>query len=782
MTNYVLRPGMHVLYGGREHVIEQRLPDNSFRLKDLATSQCTAVANESLVDGVFEGQVELLGPGREYVLVKEHKEKTRVGDLTALADDDPRKKAAKRRLAYVEGMKEWGQVKFTKEFLRPVIEKVGTALGEMPHDEFKCHTKAEQAELKKAGVRVQPSPASLFRWYTDYEKAGGDIRALVPAFKSQGNFTRKISDDEEKTEAVLRLIEKVIDEEYMTEERPSVQDCWDSLVALIVKENKRREEEEEDKLPRPHIVTLYRIINKIPKYERDLARHGKRIADNNHRANKQGPRPTRPLERVEADDTKLDLFVIDDKTMMPYGRPWLIALIDVYTKMILGFYLSFVPPSYLSVMQCLLHAIRPKTYVRDTYPDIKHTWDAYGMPRLLVVDNAKHWICADFDEACQQLDIETQYCPVRHPWFKTSIERWLGTQNRTLHALPGTTFSNIVEREDYDPQKHAVISLELLEKIIHKWIIDIYQRRKHRGIKDVPVRLWTIGTEKFPPTLPPSAAELEVLLGHIEWHVVSKSGIEMFGLFYNSDRLIPIRTALKKGEKVKVKYDPMDISVVYVHDEHNGRYIAVPAVDQEYTKGLTLWQHEVIKNHARKVADEYVKIEDLCLAKAEIKEEVRRAAKALRRQGTNVRLGRWLEDEKAGERRSSERESGVAGGEGKAQSQKGRAVHAATADGNPARGISDFGDTSEPSSAGHTEPPDRVPGIAAQTHPGSNKTKPSRAQKRRTSGGAVRGKAAGKVSPKQEQSKQPRRTERGRAHSGSKRDESAWGFDFAQPK
>jgi putative transposase len=780
MTNYVLRPGMHVLYGGREHIIEQRLPDNSFRLKDLATSQCTAVANESLVDGVFEGQVELLGPGREYVLVKEHKEKTRVCDLTALADDDPRKKAAKRRLAYVEGMKERGQVKFTKEFLRPVIEKVGAVLGEMPHDEFKRHTKAEQAELKKAGVRVQPSPASLFRWYTDYEKAGGDIRALVPAFKSQGNFTRKISDDEEKTEAVLRLIEKVKDEEYMTEERPSVQDCWESLVALIVKENRRREEE--DKLPRPHIVTLYRIINKIPKYERDLARHGKRIADNNHRANKQGPRPTRPLERVEADDTKLDMFVIDDETMMPYGRPWLIALIDVYTKMILGFYLSFVPPSYLSVMQCLLHAIRPKTYVRDKYPDIKHTWDAYGMPRLLVVDNAKHWICADFDEACQQLDIETQYCPVRHPWYKTSIERWLGTKNRTLHALPGTTFSNIFEREDYDPRKHAVISLKLLEKIIHKWIIDIYQRRKHRGIKDVPVRVWTIGTEKFPPALPPSSAELEVLLGHIEWRGVSNSGIEMFCLFYNSDRLPPIRSALKKGQKVKVKYDPMDISVIYVYDEHNGRYIAVPAVDQEYTKGLTLWQHEVIKKHASNLADEYVDIEELCEAKASIKEEVRKAAKILRKHSTNVKLGRWLEDEKAAERRSSERDSGKAGSERKAQSKKGETGRAAAADGNPASGISDFGDASEPSSAERTKTSDPVPDAAAQPRPGSDKTRTPRGQKRGASGGGVRGKSAGKASPKQEQPKPARRPERGRAHSGRKRDESAWGFDFVQPK
>ncbi|HEV2864650.1 MAG TPA: Mu transposase C-terminal domain-containing protein [Pyrinomonadaceae bacterium] len=781
MTSYVLRPGMHLLYGGREHIIEQRLPDRSFQLKDLATNQYTAVTEGALVDGLFnEGQVELLGAGREYAYVKERSEKTRVGDLTALADDDPRKKAAKRRLAYVEGMKERGEVKFTKEFLRPVIEKVGATLGEMPHDEFKRRTKAEQAELKKAGVRVQPSPASLFRWYTDYEKAGGDIRALVPAFKSQGNSTRKISDDEEKQEAVLRLIEKVLEDEYMTLERPSVQECWESLVALIAKENRGREDED-DKLPIPHIVTLYRIINKIPKYERDLARYGQRIADNNHRANKQGPRPTRPLERVEADDTKLDMFVIDEETMLPYGRPWLIALIDVYTKMILGFYLSFVPPSYLSVMQCLLHAIRPKTYVRDKYPDIKHTWDTYGLPRQLVVDNAKHWICADFDEACQQLDIETQYCPVRHPWYKTSIERWIGTKNRTLHALPGTTFSNIFEREDYDPRKHAVISLELLEKIIHKWIIDIYQRRKHRGINDVPVRLWTVGTEKFPPALPPSAAELEVLLGHIEWRVVSKSGVEMFGLFYNSDRLIPVRSALKKGEKVKVKYDPMDISVIYVYDEHNGRHIAVPAVDQEYTKGLTLWQHEVIKRQASKRADAVVDIVGLCLAKAEIKEEVRKAAKALRKHGTNVRLARWSQDEKAGERRSSERESGVAGGKREARGKSVRAGRSASTDSNPARGISDFGDASEPSSAGRDETADRVAGVAAQPRPGSAKTKLPRGRKRGASSDGGRSKSTRKTSLKQEQP-EPRQPERSRARSGRKRDKSGWGFDFVQSK
>jgi hypothetical protein len=31
------------------------------------------------------------------------------------------------------------------------------------------------------------------------------------------------------------------------------------------------------------------------------------------------------LERVEIDHTKLDLFVVDQKTNLPIGRPWLTA-------------------------------------------------------------------------------------------------------------------------------------------------------------------------------------------------------------------------------------------------------------------------------------------------------------------------------------------------------------------------------------------------------------------------------------------------------------------------
>jgi putative transposase len=355
----------------------------------------------------------------------------------------------------------------------------------------------------------------------------------------------------------------------------------------------------------------------------DSAREGKKYADEKHREYGRGPRPSRPLERVECDHTKVDMMVIDEKTRLPLGRPWLTVIIDVYTKMILGIYLSFHRPGSLSATQCLLHAIRPKAYVKTLYPKVKHDWPTYGLPEEIVVDNAKEFLGDNFRDACWQLGIDVNNSPPGCAWYRPSVERWFGTLNKSLlHELPGTTFSNIFEKKDYDPQKHAVISLDRLLEIIHIWIIDIYHQRVHKGIRDVPHRRWTNAVVENPPNLPPSSDDLRVLLGFVEHRSVSRSGIELFTLLYNCGELNLIRRGLSEGEKVMVKYDPTDLSTIYVWDTFNGRFIAVPALDQEYTRGLTIWQHHVIRRYARRLVQEYVDIVALCQAKAIIQEIV----------------------------------------------------------------------------------------------------------------------------------------------------------------
>ena len=70
---------------------------------------------------------------------------------------------------------------------------------------------------------------------------------------------------------------------------------------------------------------------------------------------------TRPLEVVQIDHTLSDIIVVDEETRAVVGRPWLTLAIDVFSRMVCGFYLSFDPPSRNAVGLCLLHAVFDKT-------------------------------------------------------------------------------------------------------------------------------------------------------------------------------------------------------------------------------------------------------------------------------------------------------------------------------------------------------------------------------------------------------------------------------------
>jgi putative transposase len=56
----------------------------------------------------------------------------------------------------------------------------------------------------------------------------------------------------------------------------------------------------------------------------------------------------------------MDIIVVDEVERKPLGRPWLTVVIDVATRMIAGYYLSFDHPSSSSVALALSRAVLPK--------------------------------------------------------------------------------------------------------------------------------------------------------------------------------------------------------------------------------------------------------------------------------------------------------------------------------------------------------------------------------------------------------------------------------------
>lgn len=667
--------GVHILRRGREYAIDGRIRNRDLRIKDIATDECLTVKESDLISDLFDGELEFLIMRERSARVNRRSLEFVIEDLSLLDDSDPVKKKKKEKLKketlrkhrYVSEVMTQGVRKLTPQSLRPIIDKVKNETND-------------------------PSPPSwltLRRWVKDFMASGEDIRILVPRGSRKGNRKRKFGyrhkktalpkskrkftpEDYERAEAAKDIVESAIDHVYMNDQRLPIEAVVEEIEARINEDNRHRPRN--DQLPMPDRSSIFDAVNARPLYDRDLARYGERFADARHKKVGTGPRPKRPLELVQIDSTTLDLFVVDPETGMPIGRPTFFASICVCTKMMTGYHLSFNDTGYLAVMQCLLHAIKPKTYVKERYPNIKNDWNCYGLMEVLKVDNAMAFHGESLEDAALQLGFLIDYAPIATPWYKAPIERYIGTKNRQMHRLPGTTFSDIFQKKGYDPLKHAVISINTLHEILHVFAIDIYPRQLHRGINDVPARLWDELIQKYPPALPPKVADLKVLLGHIEWRTIQRTGIEIDGLYYRSDDLSALRSRMmnkngKAEKKVKVKKNPEDLSMIHVQDEFNGRYIPVPAEDQEYTKGLTQFQHDVIRNFARERAKNYVKREDLISAKKYIKQLVLDEWNSGKRKARGLRSARFLNHgSSSGEDMNGDKQRGhvSAGSEGQA--------------------------------------------------------------------------------------------------------------------
>lgn len=462
-------------------------------------------------------------------------------------------------------------------------------------------------ELKLEGVNIEP--LTLRRWLYAFLDSGQDITSLVPNTLQRGTGTRLSPEIE-------MVIDHCIDTVYAKRERITAKDLHAKVLVEIDKKNRFREERDKMELPSYNTITR-RIKDRDPNQMMEK-REGEKYAFDKLGSVAVLQKPKQPFDVLEIDHTKMDLFVVDDETGLPLGRPWLTLAIDKTTGAIAGIYVAFHSPSYVSVMKCLLHAMTPKTYVKELYPDIKNEWDMFGVPKVLRMDNGKEFQSRSLKDTCAQLGIIPDYCPPRKPWYKGTVERTFRTINQQLlHKTPGTTFSNVMDKKDYNPEKNAIVGYHTFLKLLHQWVIDEYLQQIHRGVKGIPSELWQSGIAQWgTPPLLYAIPDWHIIFGKLRENAsIQRTGIQYKHMFYNSAELQNLKfQLLKKGAAhVRFKYDPYDMSKIFVYDERGKRYLEVFNSDQEYSKGLTEFSHDCILKRIRQANS---KVNQLALAQA----------------------------------------------------------------------------------------------------------------------------------------------------------------------
>ncbi len=452
----------------------------------------------------------------------------------------------------------------------------------------------------------------MLRWRERYERSDGDLKSLIVRNHAKGNRKPKIVGDEYYFDLAVQS--------WLEAERPKISTAYERYSDSIDVAN---ENIVVGKIPCVSYKTFSRRLKQLPPYAVALQRHGKYFADLWYRHNAKHKPPTRVLERVEIDHTQLDLMLLHDEYLVPIGRPCLTMLIDVFSGCIIGFHLGFHAPGYATVAKALINAMKPKDYVKDLPIELNNQWLCEGKIERLVMDNGAEFWSKSIDDACKELNIAVQYNPVKKPWLKPFIERSFGILNQTLlDTIPGKTFSNVLEKGDYDAANKAVMKFSTFVEELHRWIIDVHNAKADSRNNRLPNLYWSQSVKTLPPPRLPvkDNKQLSIVMGLLDKRKLTEKGFQYEDLFYRSQALADYRARFpqtKESAIKTIKVDPDDMSRIFVFLEELDGYIEVPCDDPVgYTKHLSLNEHLIIKRAHKS----YIKghVDTLSLAKARL--------------------------------------------------------------------------------------------------------------------------------------------------------------------
>jgi putative transposase len=411
---------------------------------------------------------------------------------------------------------------------------------------------------------------------------------LVPKHRGRPHDARILT---AKVEAV---IQGAITGFYLTRERPRFSDLMRDIEARCHSET----------LNPPDYRTVRRRLNNFDACKVTAARHGGKRAREVYGAVLPQQRPGDPLGFLEIDHSPVDVIVVDEQTRLPLGRPWLSLAIDVPTRMVAGFYLSFDAPSALSVAVVLTQAVLPKeAWLLDR--QISLPWPVSGLPDWIETDNGEEFHCKAFERGANEYGIRLTYRPRGSPQVGGHVERLIGTLMHRVHLIPGTTFSNVVQKDSYDSENRAVMTLKELERWLALEILGVYHKSVHTALRQPPEQAWKerIATRSTALRHPQDPGRFLLDFLPAEERLIRRDGIRMFNLHYWDNVLSPL--AGRSAQRFIVKYDPRDLSRVYLRDE-KGDYWTIPYRDLG-APPITVWEH---RNAVRKLRTDGLKSVD----------------------------------------------------------------------------------------------------------------------------------------------------------------------------
>jgi len=430
----------------------------------------------------------------------------------------------------------------------------------------------QSRSAKRAGRRSYrrspPSASTLLEWVRRKERSGGDPRSLIPRTHKSGNRRQRF----------CALVEEHIAngiKYYASYQRPSMRQTTAKVIGLIRATNKQRQEDGLSALVAPSKRSISRRIAKLDPYSTYAQRFGAAAANRKFGAFEEGVKASFPMERVEIDEWKVDVLTLLDEIGVLEGisdatrrtletkRLWLYLGIDCATRCVVGMHLC-ENPNGKDAVKLLSLITRDKTDLAKA-AGCESSWPHGGGLGIVAADLGPAFVDTRFQTAIFDLLGKLILPPGELPRLRARVERifrTFGTQLMPL--LAGRTFSNPIERGDYDSQQLAAHTRESLMRVLTIHVVDIYHNTPHRGLKgETPAHCWDRLSAKMGSLPYPSAIKRTAVFGITVERKVTGRGVMVFGVDYVCDYL---RQAHKRisDAKVKIRTNPENLGWVMI--------------------------------------------------------------------------------------------------------------------------------------------------------------------------------------------------------------------------
>lgn len=518
--------------------------------------------------------------------------------------------------------KEWGSAERKLEIIKPILE-----LYRPTKEEIRKH-----AKNNSVGV------STIYRWLSEYRNSGR-VTSLINAKPTGGRGKSRLDPDVEK------ILDEEIQKRYLTEHKRKVKSVHRKVKTICKNAN----------LPPPSEDTVrYRVNKFLTEREKVQGREGVDTARQLFE-----PRPGKyeeadtPHAVVEIDHTQLDIILVDDLERLPIGRPWITVAIDVFSRMILGYYISFDEPSSASTGLCIIHAILPKEKWLKKF-NIEALYPVWGPINLLHADNDGTFRSEMLRRSGLEHSINIKWRPLKRTYYGGHIERLLGTFNNDIHELDGTTKSNPTDRGEYNSDKEATMTFSEFEEWLANYIVCDYHQSFHSGINMSPLKKYDEGINGTKDSsarglLPRIATIEDEERLRLDFMPLEERIIHPFGVLIDHIKYYhPVLNRYigdispenpKAKRKFTFKRDPRNISVIYFYDPSKC-YYPIPYRNTSYP-AISVWELrrniDWLKDKGYKDIDE-----DLIFRARErrqqIEDEARRKTKIQRKENQRRRL------------------------------------------------------------------------------------------------------------------------------------------------